>query len=291
MKKVLFDTDIGNDIDDSLALAYLLSQPDCELMGVTTVSGVGQLRAGMVDAICRCAGRADIPIYPGIEQPLLGVQRQPYPRQAERLGSWAHREEFPTGKAIEFMRRTIRENPGEISLLAVGPMTNVALLFSIDREIPHLLKELVLMCGDVLRSDIKAEWNALCDPLAAAIVYGTEVPVHRSVGLNVTEQVTMDKEEMEKHFHAPVLAPVKDFASVWFEHRKTMVYHDPLAAMTLFDDRVCGFKTGSAELVLLGQEGAGKLLFREGEGYISVASEVDAVYAVNHYLKTVGSRE
>ncbi|MBQ9802177.1 MAG: nucleoside hydrolase [Clostridia bacterium] len=287
MKKVLFDTDIGNDIDDSLALAYLLSEPDCALMGVTTVSGAGQLRAGMVDAICRRAGRTDIPIYPGVEQPLLGTQRQPYPRQAERLGRWAHRESFPEGGAIEFMRRTIRENPGEISLLAVGPMTNIALLFSIDREIPHLLKELVLMCGDVLRDGVKAEWNAICDPLAAAIVYGTEVPVHRSVGLNVTEQVTMDKAEMEKHFTAPVLEPVRDFAGVWFEHRSTMVYHDPLAAMTLFDDRVCSFKTGSAELVLPGSPDAGKLRFCEGEGYISVADSVDAPYAINKYLKTV----
>ena len=101
------------------------------------------------------------------------------------------------------MRRTIRSNPGDITLLAIGPMTNVALLFSIDPEIPKLLKSLVLMCGvftNHLAGVGPVEWNAICDPHAAAIVYSAPVRIHRSIGLDVTCQVVMDKAEVKEKF-------------------------------------------------------------------------------------------
>ena len=66
--KILLDTDIGQDIDDALTLSYLLCNPRCELMGITTVSGVVDERAQMASAICRSVGRDDIPIYPGFNE-------------------------------------------------------------------------------------------------------------------------------------------------------------------------------------------------------------------------------
>lgn len=66
--KVLLDTDIGSDIDDAVALAYLLAQPECELLGITTVSGEAAKRAQLASALCKVAGR-DIPIFPGREAP------------------------------------------------------------------------------------------------------------------------------------------------------------------------------------------------------------------------------
>ena len=68
---VLLDTDIGSDIDDAVALAYLLKQPRCDLLGVTTVTGEPTKRAMLADAICQAAGRTDIPIHVGTEAPLL----------------------------------------------------------------------------------------------------------------------------------------------------------------------------------------------------------------------------
>ena len=68
--KVLLDTDIGSDIDDAICLAYLLAKPECELLGITTVSGEPEKRAMLASAICRTAGR-DIPIFPGAPLPLL----------------------------------------------------------------------------------------------------------------------------------------------------------------------------------------------------------------------------
>ena len=180
MEKILLDTDIGSDIDDAVCLSYLLANPECKLLGITTVTGEANLRAQMASALCRVAGQ-DIPIYPGIENPLLVEQKQKIARQAAALSHWPHQEKFPGGEAIEFLRRTIHQNPGEISLLTIGPLTNIALLFASDPEIPGLLKRLVMMCGIFTPRVAGAgprEWNALVDPHATAIVYRSPVGVH-----------------------------------------------------------------------------------------------------------------
>ena len=69
--KIILDTDIGTDIDDALALAYLLMKPECELMGITTVTGEAKTRAKLASVICKAANRGDIPIYPGNEECIL----------------------------------------------------------------------------------------------------------------------------------------------------------------------------------------------------------------------------
>jgi inosine-uridine nucleoside N-ribohydrolase len=74
--KILLDTDIGSDIDDAVALAYLLCKPQCDLLGITTVSGEPGRRAMMASAQCKLAGR-EIPIFPGTAEPLLIRSRQP----------------------------------------------------------------------------------------------------------------------------------------------------------------------------------------------------------------------
>src|SRR6184192_2825179 len=91
---VLFDTDIGSDIDDAVALAYLLRQPRCELVGITTVTGQPERRAMLADAICRAEGRGDVPIHSGSPRPLLGEQRQPHVPQAAALERWPHADQF-----------------------------------------------------------------------------------------------------------------------------------------------------------------------------------------------------
>src|SRR4051794_18365684 len=74
---VLFDTDIGSNIDDALALAYLLRQPKCQLLGITTVSGPVERRGACAAAVCVAAGRTDVPIHCGASSPLLFGPGQP----------------------------------------------------------------------------------------------------------------------------------------------------------------------------------------------------------------------
>ncbi len=259
-------------------------------MGITTVSGQAEERARLASALCRHAGR-EVPILPGAEAPLLGPQRQPKVPQAQALLRWPHQRQFPRGQAVEFLRQTIRANPGEVTLLAIGPLTNVALLFAADPEIPHLLKGLVLMCGVFAqRRSPLVEWNAGCDPHATTMVYRAPVAHHRSIGLDVTMQVQLETAQVRERFQVPLLQPVLDFAQVWFGSNNTITFHDPLAAVTLFDEQVCGFTKGLVEVELAGERLAGLTHWAPGTQSPTheVAMRVDPARFFSHYFSVFG---
>ena len=271
--KLLLDTDIGSDIDDALCLAYLLAQPRCELLGITTVTGEPEKRAAMASALCKVAGK-DIAIFPGVERPLITPIQQPEATQASALAKWTHEAKFPQGEAIEFLRHTIRAYPGEVVLLGIGPLTNIALLFAIDPEIPTLLKQLVLMCGAYEQP--WREWNALNDPYATAIVYRAPVTHFRAIGLDVTLKVKMDAAQFRMRCNTPLLHPVLDFAEIWFQGKDTITFHDPLAATTLFSDDICTYTVGDVNVELKDEQEAGRLYWRPRVpgGTIEVATDV-----------------
>ena len=282
---------MGSDIDDALALAYLLCQPRCELVGVTTVSGEAPLRAEMASAMCRHVGRGDIPIHSGAEQALLADIRQKAAPQAKALGERPRQRGFARNPAVEFMRKTIRERPGEVTLLAIGPMTNVGLLFATDPEIPALLKSLVLMCGQ-FQSQMSAEWNAENDPHATAIVYGNGFQKrpgqHTSYGLDVTLKCVMPAAECRRRFTAKVLEPVRDFAEVWFAGSPTITWHDPLAAACIFEPRLCTYRQGKVS-VSLNPPTLGWTVFSpwSEEKVHTVAETVSAESFFEHYFSVV----
>jgi purine nucleosidase len=265
--KIILDTDIGSDIDDAVCLAYLLSQPDCELLGITTVTGEVDKRAMLASALCKVAGKPNIPIYPGVDTPFLVLQKQPLAQQASALARWDHNTLFPQGQAVEFLRQMIHRYPGEITLLTIGPLTNIGLLFKVDPEIPHLLKGIVLMCGVFVEGSTNygpLEWNAMLDPHATAIVYRAPVRMHRSIGLDVTCQVTMDAAQVRQKFQTPLLRPVLDFAEVWFQNADKITFHDPLAATTIFDDSICTFERGNVEIELADEKRVGQTRWQPG---------------------------
>lgn len=290
--KVLLDTDIGSDIDDAICLAYLLAQPECELLGITTVTGEAEKRASMASALCKVAGKC-VPIFPGAETPLLVPQQQVHAPQAAVLHRWPHDTEFPRGQAVEFLRRTIRAHPGEVILLTIGPLTNVALLFRVDPEVPSLLKGLVMMCGvftDRLPGVGPLEWNARGDPHATAIVYQAPVRIHRSVGLDVTCRVRMDASQVRARFRADLLKPVLDFAEVWFEKANQITFHDPLAAATIFDDRLCVFERGTVKVELEDERlrGMTRWIPDGPDGRHEVAFDVNPGRFFEHYFSFFG---
>lgn len=285
--KLLLDTDIGSDIDDAVCLAYLLAQPQCELLGITTVTGEAVKRAQMASALCRLAGRR-VPIYPGAENPLLIAQRQPQAQQAVALTRWKHDQRFPMNEAVDFLRRTIRKHPGEITLLTIGPLTNIGLLFALDPDIPRLLRQIVLMCGVFTEGPDRGllEWNAMLDPHATAMVYRAPVKVHRSIGLDVTLQVKMPADDVRARFTHTLLRPVLDFAEVWFKTADQITFHDPLAAATIFDPRICRFQRGAVAVEMENAEQRGRTVWQPGapKGRHAVAAQVDAPRFFRHYF-------
>lgn len=238
---LLLDTDIGSDIDDAVALAYLLRQTRCDLLGITTVTGEPARRAMLADAVCRAAGHTDIPIHVGLEAPLIVGMKQPNASQVEALtGQWPHAAFDDRPTAVDFLRETIHARPGEITLLAIGPLTNLAVLFSLDPEIPRLLKEVMLMGGWFFDRPAP-EWNIANDPHAAAIVFAAPVPRLTAVGIDVTKQCRLGADECRRRFTAAggPLAPVAAMAEVWFRGQDHITFHDPLAAALLFEPTLC----------------------------------------------------
>lgn len=280
---IILDTDIGSDIDDAVCLSYLLSEPRCELVGITTVSGRPKERAALADAVCQAAGRKDVPIHSGIDRAMLGVVVQPDCPQAAVLPKWPHRaaETFESYTAVDWLRRTIRQRPGELTLLGIGPMMNIGALFASDPEIPGLLKSLVLMCGCFLEPRAySSEWNARLDPTSTGIVYHANVAEHTSIGLDVTMQCRMPAPEAIDRFKSTggPLSVVAAMTEVWADRSHDVIFHDPLTGVAIFDPSVCEWETGNVSVELLSSRVAGMTHFQAApaaEARHRVASKVD----------------
>jgi len=284
---LLLDTDIGSDIDDAVCLAYLLAEPRCELLGVTTVTGEPHRRAMLADAICRAAGREDVPVASGCDRPVLAEQRQKRAGQAEALGHWPHREQFERYEAVPFLRRTIRSRPGEVTLLTIGPLTNVGLLFAADPEVPRLLKRLVMMGGRYFGPTGK-EWNTTGDPIASALVFAADAPEVVAYGLDVTTRCVMPADECRRRLRGGPLEVVRDMAEVWFRQHERITFHDPLAAACVFEPDICSYRRGRVRVDLGGGESHGFTSFEEApDGPHCVAERVRPERFFERYFEVV----
>ena len=248
--RVIFDTDMGTDVDDCLALAVLLGSPEIDLVGVTTVYGDVHLRGRMVSRLLRLAGREDVPIMLGSSQTLMGVREIYWPgHEGVGLLDDADRDWLPAPEhAVDFIVRTVMGNPGQIHLLAVGPMTNIAL--AIRRE-PRLLANLAgftLMAGAARTHDglhlPYAEHNLKCDPEAAAIVFD-QPEIKVVVPLDVTTRVQIRSDDLPTiraagtAFHEAVALQVELYPNIVRSGQTAA--HDPLAAMAITRPDLMGF--------------------------------------------------
>lgn len=151
---------------------------------------------------------------------------------------------------MDFLRRTIRQRPGEIVLLTIGPFTNIAILFALDPEIPSLLRGLVSMAGYFF-NEKPFEWNCRVDPAATQAVLKRTTDVggstHDLVGLDVTLQCQLPIAETLTRFSGDVHAPIRAMASKWGEHTTSVTFHDPLAAAVVFDPTLVTWRRGRAD--------------------------------------------
>lgn len=291
--KIWLDTDIGSDIDDALCLTYLLCEKDCDLIGISTVSGEAEKRAELCSAILQ-HGNREIPIYSGANTPLVIPTVQKDAPQYKRIGKYPHAENFAENTAVLAMREAIRQNPHEVTLLTIGPLTNAALLFSIDPEIPSLLKDMVIMGGHFVRpadGEFRQEWNIFCDPHAAHVVAQAEIKKVYWVGLDVTLQVVFDRQEAVRSLNSEILAPAMAFSEEWFSKCDLMTFHDPLAAAVIFDQTLCSFVRGNVEVVYQEGRTCARTLFTPSEkGRHFIADQVDPKRFFARYLEVTGCR-
>jgi len=298
-EKVLFDTDIGVDIDDSFALGYLLSEPRCDLLGITTVGGHPELRAEMASAFCTAFGKPDIPIHPGCGRTLIYPREPLNPTSARQLGKLPRRTFTDDGSAVPFLRQTIRANPGEITLVAVAPYTNVATLFLSDPEIPGLLKRMVVMGGDYFSQKPDSEWNMMCDPEATVVTFGpggcTRVPETFFHGLDVTtktnrkppELIALSRELKPLNFMTGIVEFFFETHPYYAKLGKSL--HDPLACLCLFHPEVCTYRRGTVKYTLGGDDQGYSRFAEDPKGHHRVADSVDVAKFYEIYRQTVSA--
>jgi purine nucleosidase len=286
---VLLDTDIGTDVDDILALALLLQSPELELVGVTCVYGDVALRARMVHKILALAGQTHVSVRLGVREPLLG-QRAVYWGGHEGLGLLeADDAALPLADehAVDFLVRSVLDGPGSIHLVAIGPLTNVALALRREPRLATALARLTIMGGvirGVDRLDLPyAEHNIVSDPEAARIVLHAGAPVYL-VPLDVTTQTRIRRADVDRILGAgsPLQRAVARQVELYppFSEKGFTYLHDPLALASLVWPELLQWEELHVDVELGGTHTVGATLFRQptagAPSNIHVATRVDA---------------
>jgi purine nucleosidase len=209
LHRIILDTDVamgaaGSDIDDGFAMALAVDGPDQSLELVTTVNGNIDVETSTLLALDLLGrlGRPDIPVVRGAAAPLLRpVHDHPArDRVAGVRGRLTGRVPAP-GRAATAIIDHVLANPGQITLVAIGPLANVALALSLEPALSSAVKEIVVMGGVFLRTTrvlaMPGEFNVWVDPEAAAIVLNSGAP-RRFIGLDVTLQVQLGRADADR---------------------------------------------------------------------------------------------
>lgn len=203
VKKIVIDTDPG--VDDSLAIFVALNSPELEVLGLTTIFGNAVTTTCTENALrlLEIAERTDVPVIEGAKVPINGNFRGAASFVHGDNGQGNAALSSPITKpldvdAVTFLKEIIESNPNEITLVPVGPLTNIANLLTIHEGIDSKIKEIVLMGGNAQspgNATPTAEANILNDPEAADIVFSAQCEI-TMVGLDVTNNVFMNEEQV-----------------------------------------------------------------------------------------------
>ena len=205
VKKIIIDTDPG--VDDSLAIFVALNSPELDVLGLTTVFGNATTSTCTENALrlLEISKRTDIPVAEGAHLPLNGNLRGAASFVHGENGQGNVELKPPTNKTLEidavaFLKNQIEVHPNEITLVPVGPLTNIANLLTTHPGIDSKIKEIILMGGNAQspgNATPTAEANILNDPEAADIVFSAQCEI-TMVGLDVTNNVFMSEEQVNK---------------------------------------------------------------------------------------------
>ncbi|MBN1062772.1 nucleoside hydrolase [Clostridium botulinum] len=301
-KKIIIDCDPG--IDDSLAIMLALKSEELEVKGITIVSGNVHAKKGAENAlkILKELGRLDIPVYLGDGEPLVReLITAEYTHGEDGLGETflpkVKEVNYKEG-AVDFILDSLRKED-ELSIIAIGPLTNIAKALEKDKETTRKMKELILM-GGAFKSfgncSQVAEFNFWVDPHGAEKVFNELNRKITMVGLDVTRKIVLTPNyiEMLKQFKNPladlIVKITRFYVDFHWEQERTLgcVINDPLAVAYFIDSSICSGREYYVDIVTEGKA-IGMSLVDEGDFYRKepnclVLTEVDSKAFMEMFL-------
>jgi purine nucleosidase len=241
--KVIIDTDVGDDIDDAFALDLALTSPELNILGISAAWGDTGLRARMLDRMMCELGRTDIPIQAGpVTKSNTTFSQTPWAKEGI---------ERPHGDAVSFLLEQINRYPDEITLVALGPLTNIGAAIDRDPITFRKLKRVVMMGGSIYRgyNDAEsttphgpdAEYNIASDPVSAQKLFRSGVPIF----LMPLDSTQLKFDEDKRTSLASVSTPMTDTLQVLIAEWSRTTRHatptlfDPVAAAYAVDSTSC----------------------------------------------------
>src|SRR3979490_195214 len=240
-EKVIIDTDIGDDIDDAFAVALALRSPELQILGITTTFGDTETRAKLLDRFLAEVGRPEIP-------GAVGVPSTPKSNFTQRRYAENNRFAKPSHPdAVVFLLDQIRRNPGQITLIAIGPLMNVGAAIDKDPATFRKLKRVIIMGGSIKRGygDIgfgppqppQPEWNILNDIPSSQKLFAAGVPLF-VMPLDAT-QLKLD--EVKRAFLFSQGTPLTDALTLLYHQwgQETPTLFDPMTIAFLVNPSLC----------------------------------------------------
>jgi len=284
-EKIIIDTDIGDDVDDAFAVALALRSPEVEILGITTTFGDTETRAKLVDRMLEEAGRTDIPVAAGAATQTKSNFTQ---RRYAEGGHFA-RDSHP--EAVSLLLDQIRKNPGQITLVAIGPLVNVGGLIDKDAETFRKLKRVVIMGGSVERgygdpygapTPAQPEWNIVNDIRSAQKLFASAVPIY----MMPLDSTQLKLDEVKRAFLFRQGTPVTDALTLLYHEwgQETPTLFDPMTIAFVVDEKLC-----PVEAMRIRVDDKGMTLREAGAANAFVCLKSDSEMFFRFYLARVGA--
>lgn len=299
-QKVILDTDIGDDIDDALALALICASPELDLVGVTTVFGNTPARTRQALTELVIAGRPDVPVATGCGATMASRRQlhqfadlEKVPNQDGTCLPIAQLPKPDPRHGVDFLIETIMAGAGDIIPITIGGLTNLAMALVKEPRLVKKIPKIVAMAAEFRQP--MAEWNILCDPEAAHLVFASGIPMEVTP-FHIGISAQFRNEDLARLAASPV--PLVQYLhraiTAWKAHHRNPNWEpmpslfDPLAVATMIQPDLCTWKSGSVAVELQGQSTYGYTQFKEGaDGHHRVAWDVDRDRAISWYLERI----
>ena len=242
--KVIIDTDVGDDIDDAFAL-LLAMRLNFEIIGITTVFQNTVQRARIAKKLLLdYGGYENVPVFAGVKTPIAEEPRE-YPTLCQYTpevdGELYTPSSVSEEDAIDFIINSCKKYGKELTVIALGPFTNIAKVIEKDRTALTLVRDVVIMGGAYYKQ--YADWNVMCDPEAAKITFDTLSGIH-ALGADVTHRLTLRPEDdgriCEYSGENAAARYVAELYRLWKRGRNKLgVLHDPLVIYYAKNNAVC----------------------------------------------------